>query len=82
MAYSDPNYDPVAAHEYYMKHRKLKGRKSTTKAQRSVKGMSKSQREQWAYARAQLFEQKTAKTKELTEGRKVHLRHCLKQAVG
>ena len=25
MAYADPNYDPQKAHEYYMKHRKLKG---------------------------------------------------------
>lgn len=27
MAYSSKYYDPVKAHEYYMKHRKLKGRK-------------------------------------------------------
>lgn len=28
MAYSSKYYDPVKRHEYYMKHRKLKGRQS------------------------------------------------------
>lgn len=28
MAYSSKYYDPVKAHEYYMQHRKLKGRKN------------------------------------------------------
>lgn len=44
-------YDPVKAHEYYMKHRKLKGRHST-------KGFSVSQKEQWAYAKYMLGEEK------------------------
>lgn len=30
MAYSSKYYDPVKAHEYYMKHRVLKGRKAST----------------------------------------------------
>jgi len=30
MAYKSKYYDPVKAHEYYMKHRKLKGRKKKT----------------------------------------------------
>lgn len=30
MAYASKYYDPVKAHEYYMKHRKLKGRKKRT----------------------------------------------------
>lgn len=51
MVYKDPNYDPKAAHEYYMRHRKLKGRHST-------RHMSNSQKEQWYYAKAQLKEQK------------------------
>ena len=28
--YASPYYDPVKAHEYYMKHRQLVGRKSTS----------------------------------------------------
>ena len=46
------NYDPKAAHEYYMKHRKLKGRK------RSTKGFDDTQKEQWAYAKEQLRTQR------------------------
>lgn len=30
MAYASPYYDPVKAHEYYMEHRELKGRKRAT----------------------------------------------------
>lgn len=29
--YASPYYDPVKAHEYYMRTRELKGRRSTTK---------------------------------------------------
>ena len=47
MAYASKYYDPVKAHEYYMKHRKLKGRHSTRK-------MSESQKAQWSYAKNQL----------------------------
>lgn len=38
------DYDPKKAHEYYMKHRKLKGR-------HSMKGMTQQQRERWIYER-------------------------------
>lgn len=36
MAYASKYYDPVKAHEYYEKHKKLKGRQSRT----STKGLS------------------------------------------
>lgn len=39
------DYDPVKAHEYYEKHKKLKGR--------SKKGWSDTQKEQYEYAKAQ-----------------------------
>ena len=42
------NYDPKAAHEYYMKHRKLKGKKHSTK------GFGDTQKEQWEYVKEQL----------------------------
>lgn len=54
--YSDPNYDPVKAHEYYIQNRKLKGRHST-------KGMSETQKEGWSYAQNQLKTKKTAALK-------------------
>jgi hypothetical protein len=55
------DYDPKKAHEYYMKHRKLKGRK------RSTKGFSESQKEQLVYAKDQIKKQqkdRNAKSKE------------------
>jgi hypothetical protein len=45
--YSDPYYDPVKAHEYYLLNRQLKGRQST-------KGMSDVQKQGLAYAKNQL----------------------------
>lgn len=53
MPYS-ADYDPKAAHEYYMKHRKLKGRRSTRK-------LSDEGKERFAYAKYQLTEQKKAR---------------------
>ena len=52
-------YDPVKAHEYYMKHRKLKGRHST-------KGMSETQKKQWASAKQGLSEEHKAISKGIT----------------
>lgn len=42
--YASENYDPVKAHEYYLRNRELKGQTST-------KGFSDTQREAWAYAK-------------------------------
>lgn len=53
-------YDPVKAHEYYMKHRKLKGR------YRSTRGMSESQKEQWEYAKHELSEEHKSLSKGIT----------------
>lgn len=44
-------YDKKKAHEYYMRHRKLKGRHST-------KGMSQGQKEQFSYAKHVLGEER------------------------
>ena len=63
MAYRDPNYDPQKAHEYYEKHKKLKGRRST-------KGFSQSQKERLAYAKYQLGEDKKQQISEISEQRK------------
>ena len=52
-------YDPVKAHEYYMKHRKLKGRHST-------KGMSETQKKQWENAKQGLSEEHKAISKGIT----------------
>lgn len=59
MAYASKYYDPKKAHEYYMKHRKLKGRRST-------KGMSQQQKELVAYTRHGLQEEKKKKKQDIT----------------
>ena len=53
-------YDAEKAHEYYEKHKKLKGRHST-------KGFSTRQKEMWMYGKAQLTNEKKANTKSVTE---------------
>ena len=58
------DYDPIKAHEYYEQHKKLKGRHST-------KGMSDTQKEQWAYARNQLKESYKQERDTITENKSV-----------
>ena len=54
------DYDPIKAHEYYEKHKKLKGR-------HSQKGMSDDQKAQWAYAKQQLKDQYKAERDQITD---------------
>ena len=54
-------YDPVKAHEYYEKHKKLKGNT------RSTKGFDTGQKESWAMAKSELAEQHKANNKQITE---------------
>lgn len=56
--YASPYYDPVKAHEYYMRTRQLKGRRSTA-------GLSSTQRETAAYVKSQLDEERKSKTEVL-----------------
>lgn len=56
------NYDPVAAHEYYINYTK----KGLTKGRRSTKGFSQTQKEQWAFAKHQLSEEHKAIGKGIT----------------
>ena len=56
MAYASKYYDPVKAHEYYMKHRKLKCRRST-------KGFTEQQKAMWTYGKDQIkADEKAEKT--------------------
>lgn len=52
--YASPYYDPVKAHEYYMEHRKLKGRRSSAR-------LSDEGKEVWAYTKNQIQEEKKQK---------------------
>lgn len=58
------DYDPIKAHEYYEKHKKLQGRR------RSTKGWSQTKKEQWAYAKDQLAQEHKAINKGITESSK------------
>ncbi len=56
MAYASKYYDLVKAHEYYEKHKKLKGQHSTT-------GMKNSQKEMAAYVKDKLSAEKSRSLK-------------------
>lgn len=59
MAYASKYYDPVKAHQYYMEHRQLKGRRRT-KASLNDKG-----KEAIDYIKAQLQKERDAKKAEI-----------------
>ena len=54
--YASPYYDPVKAHEYYMKHRELVGRKSTSSLNEEGKSVA-------SYVKSQIDEERKAKIK-------------------
>ena len=60
------DYDPVKAHEYYEKHKKLKGRKKSY----STKNWSKTKQKQWMYVQAQLKEEHDKNKQGITEAAK------------
>lgn len=60
MAYANKYYDPVKAHEYYEKNKKLKGRHST-------KGMTNTQKEMAAYVKDKLNTEKKQKIQNVTD---------------
>ena len=58
--YASPYYDPVKAHEYYMRTRELKGRRSTMKLNDEGKKV-------WAYTKNEISGEKKEKVKEEQE---------------
>lgn len=59
--YASPYYDPVKAHEYYMRRRQLKGRTTTR--------LSDEGKEVWDYTKSQIGEEKKSAAKSLSEER-------------
>ena len=57
--YASPYYDPVKAHEYYMRTRELKGRRSATKLNDEGKKV-------WAYTKNEISSKKKEKGKRRT----------------
>ena len=54
MHYASKYYDPVKAHEYYLRNRELKGRRSSSK-------LNETGKEQWSYAKEQIKTEKNQK---------------------
>lgn len=71
--YSSANYDPVKAHEYYLKNRELKGRQST-------KGMSDTQKEAWSYTKNKIGNDKKAELTSASNAQKAKLEQLRNQA--
>lgn len=57
MHYASKYYDPVKAHEYYIRNRELKGRQSSSK-------LNETGKEQWSYAKEQIKTEKNQKIEE------------------
>lgn len=57
MHYASKYYDPVKAHEYYLRNRELKGRQSSSK-------LNETGKEQWSYAKEQIKTEKNQKIEE------------------
>lgn len=55
--YASPYYDPVKAHEYYMRTRELKGRRSTAK-------LSDEGKKVWGYTKEQIKAEKKTKVEQ------------------
>ena len=61
--YASPYYDPQKAHEYYMRTRELKGRRSATK-------LSDEGKKAWSYTKNEIKAEKKAKVEGEQEKRK------------
>lgn len=61
--YASPYYDPVKAHEYYMKNRELKGRRSVSK-------LSDEGKKVWSYTKNEIKNEKKTKVEAEQETKK------------
>ena len=64
MGYASKYYDPQKAHEYYEKHKKLKGRRST-------RGFSDSQKAMYSYVKNDLKQKEKAEKSDASENTKL-----------
>lgn len=78
MAYASKYYDPVKAHEYYMKHRKLKGRKART----STKGLSEEGKAAAKYIKEQIAAERKEWNNQLKETMKQRIKELKEQMQG
>ena len=71
--YASEYYDPVKAHEYYMQHRKLKGR-------RPAKNLSEEGKEVWNVTKQNIATEKKAKVTEKREAKKTEVQQLRARA--
>ena len=71
-AYSSQYYDPVKAHEYYERTKKLKGR--------STSGMSDKQKEAWNYVKEGVTTEKKQKMEEINTSSSVEIEELRNEA--
>ena len=71
--YASPYYDPQKAHEYYIKNRELKGRRSSSKL--NDKG-----KEVWAYTKEEISSEKKEKTEQEKTSRDQKIEAARKKA--
>jgi hypothetical protein len=79
------DYDPIKAHEYYEKHKKLKGRKKKAQqyvptVKRTKKGWNHTQKEQLDYAKAQLKNNLKKQLKKIEEDKQKQKEAAIKNA--
>lgn len=76
MAYKSKFYDPEKAHEYYEKHKKLKGRKRKT-TKKSISSRKKNEAK--AYVRSTIKKEKETKQKQLEQEKQTKLSQFSKE---
>ena len=70
--YASPYYDPVKAHEYYMRTRELKGR--------STSSLNDEGKKVWSYTKNNIKSEKVAKVKEEQEKRALKIKQLRAKA--
>lgn len=73
MHYASKYYDPVKAHEYYLRNRELKGRRSSSK-------LNETGKEQWSYAKEQIKTEKNQKIEEAKTDRDTQIEELRSKA--
>lgn len=75
--FADQYYDPVKAHEYYMRTRKLKGRQQAF----STKGFSEKQKQAWAYIKDRIRQEQKANSVRAQQIRDANIKKAHENAV-
>lgn len=78
MAYASKYYDPVKAHEYYEKHKQLKGRQSRT----STKGLSEEGKATAKYVKEQIAAERKEWNNRLKETMQQRIKELKEQLKG